>query len=1007
MSMEEDYDEPPPAAPIVSSVISVGATLGTRAYEVPAFQRQYEWTTANVDRLLKGTYDSFCQERPYYFLGSLVVYVKGSKHLVIDGQQRLTTLGLLISAARHLLETRFNASPELLEQMSGYICRRPRLTTRQLLRNPAPAINVISYERTDFRVDFLELPTSHRPPGGLHENTAWDHVIQNFRHTQAFLKSRFKETDAEKFAEYVDFLFEKVFFSTTETSDLEQAFEMFDTLNTTGLSLSACDKSRAHIMTGPAFLSMSETQRSSFIHAWNIYEETLGREEFEKGFVLMMEVFCYNMGDENFDAIMNMDLNERLGLMKPSPFQDPAAFGAEWFRPFMDCMLVVKTQGSFEALGTFAPVLREIDAKTNGLRIKLKIRLSHSIMLLNHIIKSKGRRIWLPCLMKAYQRFCMNLASDAEVSSALEFLTLALESIERIFGLFFLCDAKDLKKEREKAVKVICCKLEQIPIDADLPTFLKTLIDADLFARLKEEVGKRLPLMEFHGSDKNRRRGHYILRKYESVLAPNALVQHLYFGTLEHILPQNPRRGRRWLKDWTQEQRLTCVHMLGNLVLLSAVENGLASDWDYQRKRNTYFLDGAQSSTFHSTASLRDVKTWLFSDFNTRHRNTVKRILDAFDLTADPDLLPESWEALENLDDRMNPLDEAEADTSGPHTAAPTTAPLPTANLHDPGAFSSSPNAPSTIHSQDLPKEGEPTSGVKKRKAPPTKEEGSKGKALRRGSSVNQAPTLEDASDFSPVATKENGIVARESSSPPPFQPSSDAPNHAVSVTQGDPQLDPDPIDPGTDEEIGTVKLRYYVWRCGDLPEFGYVNTVTRPREEGDETIHIEEYEGPDQTTAEKNKFKKELRNRFKLKDASNVYRKRKPQKGKALAEASAFQQPPHIGVDVEPNVPVKTLYETAAACLRYVSQNTPPLPRTGRAGSSRAEKAGLDWWFPASAIQQHWVLIKTLPQAVISRGREGPDGKPQKGIWRDAPGSTSMTSRSCEKTFPQPRFLV
>ena len=79
-------------------------------YTVPDFQREYVWKTENVEKLLQDIFDEFYDENltisegPEYFLGSIVV-CKDSDNifLLIDGQQRMTTIYLILCAARDLL----------------------------------------------------------------------------------------------------------------------------------------------------------------------------------------------------------------------------------------------------------------------------------------------------------------------------------------------------------------------------------------------------------------------------------------------------------------------------------------------------------------------------------------------------------------------------------------------------------------------------------------------------------------------------------------------------------------------------------------------------------------------------------------------------------------------------------------------------------------------------------------------------------------------------------------
>lgn len=69
-------------------------------YEIPIYQRNYAWEKDEITALVRDIYDAYKKDihRPYY-IGTLVSYHKGDRVFeIIDGQQRLTTLRLLLAA---------------------------------------------------------------------------------------------------------------------------------------------------------------------------------------------------------------------------------------------------------------------------------------------------------------------------------------------------------------------------------------------------------------------------------------------------------------------------------------------------------------------------------------------------------------------------------------------------------------------------------------------------------------------------------------------------------------------------------------------------------------------------------------------------------------------------------------------------------------------------------------------------------------------------------------------
>src|SRR5437870_6559881 len=70
-------------------------------YRIPRFQRPYSWDRENVQEF----WDDIVRDAPPdYFIGSMVVYKEGNQRFgVVDGQQRLTTITILLCALRNKL----------------------------------------------------------------------------------------------------------------------------------------------------------------------------------------------------------------------------------------------------------------------------------------------------------------------------------------------------------------------------------------------------------------------------------------------------------------------------------------------------------------------------------------------------------------------------------------------------------------------------------------------------------------------------------------------------------------------------------------------------------------------------------------------------------------------------------------------------------------------------------------------------------------------------------------
>ena len=74
-----------------------GGTATT--YKIPIYQRNYAWERDEISALIKDIYDSMVMNKPVYYIGTLVTFKRDENVFeVIDGQQRLTTIYIVLTA---------------------------------------------------------------------------------------------------------------------------------------------------------------------------------------------------------------------------------------------------------------------------------------------------------------------------------------------------------------------------------------------------------------------------------------------------------------------------------------------------------------------------------------------------------------------------------------------------------------------------------------------------------------------------------------------------------------------------------------------------------------------------------------------------------------------------------------------------------------------------------------------------------------------------------------------
>ena len=109
-------------------------------FEIPEYQRPYAWTTEQAGELLDDLLTAAAGDaNSSYFLGSIVLIKEPDVPLaqVVDGQQRLTTLTILLCVLRDLtanaehrleLDDRVRSRPQELAGISGPVPSEPEAT---------------------------------------------------------------------------------------------------------------------------------------------------------------------------------------------------------------------------------------------------------------------------------------------------------------------------------------------------------------------------------------------------------------------------------------------------------------------------------------------------------------------------------------------------------------------------------------------------------------------------------------------------------------------------------------------------------------------------------------------------------------------------------------------------------------------------------------------------------------------------------------------------------------
>lgn len=88
---------------------------------------------------------------------------------------------------------------------------------------------------------------------------------------------------------------------------------------------------------------------------------------------------------------------------------------------------------------------------------------------------------------------------------------------------------------------------------------------------------------------------------------------------VEHILPQNPKRGSQWNADFNKEKREEWVNRIANLTLLKRKKNAKALNGDFDEKRKIY---GSKDTS--KVISCYDITKKLYSDYRKWNENSLQ-----------------------------------------------------------------------------------------------------------------------------------------------------------------------------------------------------------------------------------------------------------------------------------------------------------------------------------------------------------------------------------------------
>ncbi|WRE33242.1 DUF262 domain-containing protein [Helicobacter pylori] len=220
-------------------------------YQIPIYQRPYQWTEENCEKLLDDLFFNYEDDRESdYFCGSLVLIAisedsKATTYDVVDGQQRLSTFILLAKVLATLYSER------LTEESKDYL--QESLITKYGKKDRLNFNAVGFNSKKDFQ---YALTSFNDAPIGNNKN--------NYLKNAVCLKNYLRKKEIEDINKFIKWLYFKVVFIKTTCPDADKALRIFNVLNARGLALNATD-----IFKGELLKHAKEHEREEFVSRWN------------------------------------------------------------------------------------------------------------------------------------------------------------------------------------------------------------------------------------------------------------------------------------------------------------------------------------------------------------------------------------------------------------------------------------------------------------------------------------------------------------------------------------------------------------------------------------------------------------------------------------------------------------------------------------------------------------------------------------------------------------------
>ena len=556
-------------------------------YCIPDYQRAYVWDTDQVRDLLDDTISAYRENKEaQYFLGSMVLKINEksennvsyTEYELLDGQQRITTVFLILACMRDMLTD----YPQYQNSLAGFVYQAEDAILQQPER-----MRIIFNIRSDVR-DFVN---EHiKPLHGTCDSVllkdkmqAKDVNISIRNMANAMLVAHeFLEENKNEIIGYLSYFLNKVLMIYVATEELQDAFQLFTVLNNRGVKLSSSD-----ILKAENLKELSAADRTSWATRWEEMETYFG-EEFDKFLSHIRTILVKKKQTttllKEFDEFVYSNQEYDRTQKKYVP-RTP---------------ILRRGRDTFELLYSYYHTYQEV-FDTDHSVVTGDYEITNYLKLME---TGFGADYWIAPVLDYYRKYrrrgfvAFLKALDRKLSA--DWITAATPTV------------------RMENVNAILREIEASQDSAALLQSKTFTINKSDFERV------------INGDIYGRSFAKYLLLKLDLIyrgsstpMIPQAIA------SIEHILPRNPSADSQWVKDFSAAEREEWTNKLGNLVLISRRKNTSQGNRDYVEKKEKYFEKNIEMFP-NSIRIYQNYPEWKLSDLKKNHSDVVTELLNVY-----------------------------------------------------------------------------------------------------------------------------------------------------------------------------------------------------------------------------------------------------------------------------------------------------------------------------------------------------------------------------------------